>query len=115
MLQKRANFRLRTCTANDTISKFEIASVKNADLLSSQSLAILHSKMAKIIQGFSKERLTIISRCTLDKCSDLIGLLQKEMRFSFMEPIHRGVNINLIAVFRLARPAFFRYNDREFT
>ena len=42
------------CMTNETISKFEIASVKNADLLSTQSFAIFHSKMAKIIQGFSK-------------------------------------------------------------
>ena len=34
-----ANFRLKTCT--DSISKFEIASVKNTYLISTQSLAIL--------------------------------------------------------------------------
>ena len=46
-MQTRANFHLERCTANDTISKFEIASVKKTDLMRTQSLVILHSKMAK--------------------------------------------------------------------
>ena len=44
-----------TCISNDLgHSKFEIASAKNADLLSTQSLAVFRSKMAKIIQAFRK-------------------------------------------------------------
>ena len=54
-MQKRANFHLETCAANDTISKFEIASVKNTDLMRTQSLVILHSKMTKCKMAWSEK------------------------------------------------------------
>ena len=54
-MQKRANFHLERCTANETISKFEIASVKNTDLMRTQSLVILHSKMAKCKMAWSEK------------------------------------------------------------
>ena len=47
---------MRTCSADDKISKFEIAGVKNADKLSYSAL----KTMAKIIPGLSKQPLTII-------------------------------------------------------
>ena len=54
-MQKRANFHLETYAANDTISKFEIAGVKNTDLKWTQSLVILHSKMTKCKMAWSEK------------------------------------------------------------
>ena len=54
-MQKRANFHLETRTADDTISKFEIASVEITDLMRTQSLVILHSKMAKCKMAWSEK------------------------------------------------------------
>ena len=54
-VQKRANFRLRTYTANNTILNFEIVSVKNADLINEPSkFGYFALKMKEIVQRFSK-------------------------------------------------------------